>query len=240
MYHYKRIIETPNAIEIEYYQSIRPVGKKFVGRGINKNLTSEKQAKANKIRTIKKWVRIINCNFTHKDWWCRFSAPFGTYTNEKDFKKAVSNFFKRIQRACKKLNIEFKYIGFIECGKLGKNWHLHIILSDEVRQIAYNCWYYKDGGTNFENLWHNGNVKELAKYIRKDVTGSKRLMNSRNLKRPKVKVKPTSKRELLKLEREQVPPAPKGYYYVEDEFEKYISDVTGARFYFKFQKVTKE
>ncbi len=237
MFHYKRIIKTPHSYEIEYYWSIRPVGKKYSGRGINRNLTSEKQKIANNLRTARKWERIIDCNFSAKDWWCRFSAPYGTYTCEKKFKQEINNFFERIKRRCKKLGVIFKYIGFIECGKRGKNWHLHIILSDEVRQIAYDCWRYKDGGTNFTNLWHKGNYKKLAEYIRKDVAGSKRMLASRNLARPVIKVKPTSKKELAKLEREQIPPAPKGFYYVEDEFEKYISDITGARYYFKFRKI---
>lgn len=249
MYPYKRVITTPSAIEIEYYWSIRPVGKKFAGRGINKNLSPEKQKKANQIRTMKKWTRIIDCNFCSDDYWCRFSAPFGTFTNEQYFRKEVSNWIKRIKRRCDKQNIELKYIGFIECGKLGKNWHIHIILSKSVRQIAYDCWHYQDGGCNFTPLWHNGNYQALAKYIRKDITepdapeyetAKKRMMASRNLTRPKETVKPATKKELKKLSRGNVVDAPKGYVYVEDEFEKYVSDVTGAKYYFKFRRIEQQ
>lgn len=238
MYTYKRIIKCPNSIEIEIYQTIRNPGKNYGGRGINRNLTKQKQKTANEIRTTKKWERIIDCNFDKTSWFCRFSAPFGTFDDEKKFLKEIKNFFDRIKRRCKKKNIEFRYIGFRECGKLGKNWHMHIILSDEVMKIAKECWKYKDGGMNFTPLYSSGNYEKLADYIHKDVAGQKRMMASRNLNRPEVTVKPATRLEIRRLERGELIKPPKGYYFCKDEFASYINDICGASYYFKFKPIT--
>lgn len=83
-----------------------------------------------------------------------------------------------------------KYIAFIECGKSGKNWHIHIIVSKEDRELLSEQWPYENG-QNFTPLYKNENFKKLAEYITKDLTGKedvdaaqKRMMTSRNLKKP--------------------------------------------------------
>lgn len=83
-----------------------------------------------------------------------------------------------------------KYIGFIECGKSGKNWHIHIIISKEDRELLFEQWPY-ESGQNFTPLYKNENFKKLAEYITKDLTGKedvdaaqKRMMTSRNLTKP--------------------------------------------------------
>lgn len=45
-----------------------------------------------------------------------------------------------------------------------------------------------ENGINFTPLYQDGNYADLAKYIRKDVNGKKRLKTSRNLNKPEVKV----------------------------------------------------
>lgn len=157
----------------------------------------------------------------------------------------VQNFFKRIARECKKRGIVFKYIGFRECGKLGKNWHLHIILSKEVAGIAKSKWYYRNGGINFSPLWDNHSYEALAKYIRKDVTdeeseqypAKKRMMASRNLDRPKVVVKKCTRRELRKLQRGEYLDAPEGFCLDSDKLDMNINDITGASWYFRYRKI---
>lgn len=49
------------------------------------------------------------------------------------------------------------------------------------------CWPWKNG-INFTPLYKGGNYADLAKYIRKDVSGKKRLKTSRNLTKPEIKV----------------------------------------------------
>lgn len=235
MYIYKRIIKCPHTVEVEYYSSIRKVGKNYGGRGVNRNLTPAKQKAANEIRAVKNYMRVIDCNFCERDWFCRFSAPFGTFCDETEFMKHVRNFFERIKRRAAKEGVAFKYIGFRECGKLGKNWHMHIILSDEIVKIAKDCWYFKDGGMNFEPLYASHSYERLAAYIRKDISGQKRMMTSRNLSRPQVEVKRCSRKELRQLEKGDKPTAPDGFVYDEDESYCLMSDVTGCSWYLKYR-----
>ena len=232
MYIYKRTIKSGQMIEIEYYKSFRKVGKNYGGRACNKSKSPQKQKIANKLRAVKTAQRIINCNWGVGDWWCRFSAPYGTFDTEQEFRRCVSNWFVRIKRRCKKQGIDFKYYGFIECGKSGKNWHIHIILSDEIRKIAQDCWQYKNG-MDFRPLYEQGNFEALATYIQKDSNGEKRMMSSRNLKRPEIKIREAGKREIRKLERGEIIKIPEGYYISKDDDNYNYNDITGASWYFK-------
>ena len=236
---YKRRIISGDIIEYEYYKSIKPIGKNYGGRLSKKSRTPEKLKKANQMRAIKNIQRLILCNYTPgEDWWCRFSAPFGTFTTEEDFRREVGNWLRRIKTRLKKDDIKLKYIAFIECGILGKNWHIHIILEDAVRKVAQECWNYKDG-MNFTPLYQRGNFEALADYIRKDVKGKKRIMTSRNLQKPEIKVFEAKKRELRKLERGEMIKIPEGYYLLKDDPEYNLNDITGASWYFAFRKLDK-
>lgn len=239
MHWYKRIIKCKNYTEVEVYSCFREVGKNYGGRGVNRSLTSEKQKAANAIRNTKKWSRIIDCNFDEQDYWCRFSAPYGTFCDEKSFLRCINSFFQRIKRRTSKLGVAFKYIGFRECGVNGKNWHMHIVLSREVFEIIQKdkLWKWPNGGINITPLYTDGEFEKLAAYIRKDIKGDKRLMASRNLERPVVTVKKVTRRQLKQLEKNMTMEPPKGFYLSKDEQFKEINDVTGAKYYFKFRKL---
>jgi hypothetical protein len=222
-------------VEVEIYNSIREVGKNYGGRGVNKKLSPQKQRIANEIRTTRKWEQIIDCNFCEEDFFCRFSAPYGTFCEEKAFRREVNNFFKRIKRRCVKCGIPLKYIGFIECGKSGKNWHMHVILSKQVSELARACWHFPNGGINLTPLWQNHSYEKLADYIHKDVAGQKRMMASRNLARPVVEVRKCTRREVRKIERGEYMEPPAGFYLVKDDPLRNLNDITGASYYFKFR-----
>nr|DAV37849.1 MAG TPA: replication protein A [Caudoviricetes sp.] len=230
MFTYKAEIKSGPLLEVKYYKSFRKRNKKNLARQINQSRTNEKQVRANRIRGEQHTQRLILCNFSEGDWFARFSAPFGKFT-EDEFERVVSNFFKRVKRRTDKKQIKFKYIGYCECGKLGKNWHLHIVIENCVREILMECWPWKNG-INFTPLYQDGNYADLAKYIRKDVNGKKRLKTSRNLAKPDVKVIEGKKREYRKLERGEALPCPEGYYFYKDEM--WINDYTGASFYFTY------
>lgn len=230
MYKYKCEIQSGPLLEIKYYNSLRKRDKKKLSRSISRAVTSERMAQANRIRGEQNTQRLILTNFKQGDWWARFSAPYQNFT-EEEFEKIVSNFFKRIKYHAKKQGIEFKYIGFCECGKRGGNWHLHIVIEDCVKDIALKAWKFKNG-INLTPLYSEGNFSDLAKYIRKDVSGTKRLKTSRNLKKPTVKVTEGKKREFKKLERGESIQIPEGYYLYKDE--KWVNDFTGASYHFEF------
>ncbi|WP_337565513.1 hypothetical protein [Ruminococcus sp.] len=233
MFTYKCEIQSGPMLEIKYYQSLRKRNKKNMSRSINRAITSEKMAQANRIRGEQHTQRLILANFKQGDWWVRFSAPYKNFT-EEEFEKIVSNFFKRIKYHAKKQGVQFKYIGFCECGKRGGNWHLHIIIEDCIKDIALKMWKWSNG-INLTPLYEDGNFADLAKYIRKDVTGTKRLKTSRNLTKPTVTVIEGKKREFKKLEKGEALPIPQGYYLVRDDV--WVNDFTGANYHFVFMQL---
>lgn len=234
MYFYKQEIKSGPLLEVKYYKSLRKRNLKNIGRSTKKGLSPDKLKKANKIRAEKNAQRLILCNFEPGDWFMRFSAPYHEWTEGK-FEQEVKNFFRRIKTRCKKLNIDFKYIGFAECGKLGKNWHLHICIQKEVMEIAKDCWRYPEG-INLTPMYQDGNFEKLANYIHKDVCGKKRLKTSRNLTKPEIKSTKSNKKILRKLEQgdacEVLTEYEKEYRIVSDE--RVDNDYTGANFYFEF------
>lgn len=233
MYNYKRTITSGDMVEYEYYRSIKKIGKNYGGRSTRRGVSPQKQKILNNIRAEKNMQRLMLTNYNEGDWFARFSAPFGTFEDEEQFRREIRNWFDRIRYRCAKLKIDFKYIAFIECGKLGKNWHIHIMLNDEVRAIAQECWNYKTG-MNFTPLYKNGNFEKLARYIRKDVHGEKRIMTSRNLVKPIVEIREAKKKEIRKLERGEMVEIPEGYYLVKDNNNYNYNDITGATWYFAF------
>jgi hypothetical protein len=233
MFIYKRTIKSGEMIEVEYYKSFRQVGKNYGGRRINNHsLTPEKQKLANKIRAVKNIQRKIHCNFKVRDYFVRFSCPYAQMTEEK-FEKVVSKFLRKMRDKLRAQGKKFKYIGFCECGKSGKNWHMHIVIERDVLELAMDLWEF-DGGVNFTPLYKRGNFEALAEYITKDVNGAKRMKTSRGLNQPEVNVKEAGKRELKKLENGEMIKIPEGYYLVNDETTDEWNYVTGASWNFVF------
>lgn len=228
MFTYKRTIKSGPVIEVEYYQSIRKRNKKNVARGTRQTLSSEKQKQANIINGIKRTQRYILENFKPGDWWVKFG--FKDSVTEEEANRQVNNFLRRYKYYLQKQGKEFKYIGILECGVKNSNWHLHLVIEKTDFNELNKIW--GNGGIYVEPLFAEGNFYELAKYIRKDVNGKKRLKQSRNLKEPDVTVKEVGKREVRKLERGELIQIPQGYYLVEDSF--YENEFTGTRYNFIF------
>ena len=186
MFTYKRTIKSGPLTEIEYYRSFRKIGKNYGGRKINQSLTPEKQKRANRMRAIKNMQRLILCNFTSGDYFVRLSVPRAELTEDK-FEKIASKWKRKMRDAFRKIGKKFKYISFTECGKLGKNWHMHIIVEREALEFVEKYWEYD--GINFTALYTSGYYEKLAEYISKDVAGEKRIRTARCLKKPDVTVK---------------------------------------------------
>lgn len=235
MYIYKATIKSGPMLEIKYYKSFRKRNKKNITRGRNTSRSNEKMKNANRIRAELNTQRLILCNFKPGDIFARFSAPYEKFT-EQEFERVVKNFFRRVKTKAKKKNKEFKYIGYCECGKRGGNWHLHIIIENSIREIAESCWQWKNG-VNYTPLYQDGNFKDLAKYIRKDVSGTKRLKTSRNLDKPIITVEEGKKREYKKIENGEMIETPYGYYFVKDSIFNYY-DFTGASYNFSFMQMS--
>lgn len=231
MFIYKRIIKSGDMLEYEFYKSFRQIGKNYGGRCNNHSLTPEKQKIANKIRAVKNIQRKILQNFSSGDYFARFSCPYMDMTEEQ-FERIVQKFLRKLRDKLRKLGKKFKYIGFCECGKREKNWHLHIIIERDVMELAQEYWQYS--GMNFTPLYKRGNFAALAEYITKDVSGKKRMKMSRGLLSSEVIVKEAGKREIKKLENGEMIAIPKGYYLVKDETEIEWNYVMGAAWSFVF------
>jgi hypothetical protein len=233
---YKAVIQSGPLCEIKYYKSFRQRGLKHIARSVKQALSSVKQAERNQISGQQNTQRLILCNFKKGDWWVRFSAPYQNFT-EEEFEKEVANFFRRVKYHAKKKGLDFKYIGFSECGKRGGNWHLHIVIENSIIETAMKCWKWENG-INLTPLYLDGNFKDLAKYVRKDVVGTKRLKTSRNLTKPTVDIS-RAKKEYKKVERTGCPvEIPQGYYQLTDDTQILVNDFTGAVYSFAFMQLT--
>ncbi len=227
MHYYKRTVTSGDMVEIEVYKSIRPRNKKNVGRSVNVNLTPEKQKAANELRAIRQARRIIAANFRPGDMWVRFS--FRDDMTEEEVDKCINRFWRRVKYYRDKHGLsEMKAYGVIECGKRGKRWHYHTVLNKMSIEVLEELWGY--GWVCLKSLYSEGMFKDLAKYMRKDEVGKRKIKRTRNLVPPKEKVVELGRRKVREFETGAVPEVPEGYYLSDAEYT--YNDLTGtaARF----------
>lgn len=227
MYYYKRTITSGDMVEIEVYKSVRKRNKKNVGRSVNVNLTPEKQKAANELRAIKSARRIIANNFIPGDMWLRYS--FRDDMSEEEADKLVNNYLRRVKYYRQKHGLsELKFYGVLECGKRGKRWHFHVVMNKMSFEVIEKLWGY--GWVALKSLYSDGQYKDLAKYLRKDEVGKRKIKRSRNLEEPKEKVVELGKKKIKEIESGVVPEIPEGYYLAEAEHT--YNDLTGTSFTF--------
>lgn len=166
------------------------------------------QKNLNNKNAKKKIVRLINTNFTKDDLMVSL-----TYDNEhlpslEEARRDIQNYIKRIKRYRKKIGMcDLKYIYVIEFeDKPSKKTrvHHHIIMNSMDRNIAEDLW--GKGYANADRLQPNDfGLEGVARYIAKDLDGSRRWSSSRNLKQPKVTKSRTklSKRKVENLAKSQ-------------------------------------
>ena len=228
MFYYKKTITSGRMIEVEIYRSIKKRDKKSVGRNFKQNVTPEKMKAANDIRAKKKCRRTIAANFIPGD--CYLTFTFFEDLTEEEANRLIDNFLRRLRYYRRRHGMdELKFIGCIECGKRGKRWHGHFVVNKIALEVVTELWG-KNGRVYCEALYEDGGFKDLANYIRKDVTGKKRLKQSRNLKQPTEVVKEMKKKEVREIESGVVPEIPAGYYIA--DIEQSYNDVTGTSFVF--------
>ncbi len=220
---YRRKIKAGDVYEVEEFYSPRTIGKKYE-RGRRENLTTEEQAKRNLAMARKGLTRLINANFTGKDYFVLLT--YGMDVTVEEAKKEFSRFRDRLSRFRKKNGFsDLKYIAVIETQGKKQRVHHHVIMN------AFGELSMKDAQEILEEKWGRGTVlikhlhknqpdNRLATYITKEniKKGAKRWSSSRNLEKPKIdieRVKETKKKMPLR--------PPKGYQVVmstEDFFEE--------------------
>lgn len=190
IYREKRIY-AGKILEVEVYP-ITIQDKKKKRRDKEKE-SLQKQKNLNDKNARKHLIRLINANFTNKD-----LAVHLTYSdknlpkNDKEAKRDVANYMRRLKHYRKKNNLEpLKYIAVIEYKnqESGKRvrLHHHIIINDMDRDVVEELW--GKGWVNADRLQENEyGYEALGRYISKDPKGNKRWTQSKNLKKPIIKV----------------------------------------------------
>ena len=181
-----------NRIPCGHYMDVQifPVFPVASRRGKKKKPTSAIQERLNEENALKELVRIIQLNFTNKDY-----AIHLTYDNdalpesEEEAKRDVQNFMRRLKRhyiktgAAQKAS-DLKYIWVTEKGEKSARLHHHLITSgggdrNEIERI----WKKGYCQTKLLRFTKNG-LAGLAHYIIKQPLYFRRWNSSKNLLRP--------------------------------------------------------
>lgn len=149
------------------------------------------QRNLNNKNTIKKLIRLMNCNFTDKDIMCTFTYDDAHLpSNVKKAQRDMVNYLRRLKTYVKKHNLpELKYIYVTEYSEEKKiRVHHHLVINFADRDIAEKYW---KGGARTQSRRLQPDefgLEGLARYITKDPKGTKRYTCSQNLKKPIVTV----------------------------------------------------
>lgn len=223
---YRKKIWAGDVYEVEEFYSPRTIGKKYE-RGHRENLTSEEQQKRNLAIARKGLTRIINANFSGRDYFVLLTHD--GIVSVEEAKKERSNFFKRLKRYRKANGFsDLKYISVIE--ERGRVHH-HMILNcfeglnmKDALEILQGIW--GKGLVKIKHLYQNQKDTRLASYITKENIrkGAKRWSSSRNLEQPKVKVE-----EVKETKRKTNLKPPKGYQLIMHT-EDYFAEIGWVRY----------
>lgn len=239
---YRKKIWAGDIYEVEEFYSPRTIGKKYE-RLLRGNLTSEEQQKRNLELARKKLTRTINANFGADDYFLTL-----TYDGKIDIdtaKRKIANFFRRLKRWRFKNNqSELKYISVLETkGRC----HHHVILNGltdfsmkEAWEILFELW--GEGYIFLKRLKKSQEDTRLASYITKEniKKNAKRWSQSRNLKKPKVKIE-----EVPEIKTHRTLKVPKNYtrllytenYFAEVGWVRYLKAIRlGGEDYGEFIK----
>lgn len=189
--------------------------------------TREAVMKNNDRVAVKELTRLMNSNFHPGDWHITLTYE-GAEPSEKEARKELRNFIRRMGREYEKTGREFKWIAVTEY----KNHriHHHIVMSYIEDQVVRRQW--KRGYIRgFSALDRSRNYRKLAEYFVKETTKTmrepgnetkRRWSSSRNLIRPIVKREVVQAKALY-----EQPKAFKGYEIDADSIRRYEHPYTG-------------
>lgn len=185
-----KTIKSGTLLEVEAYPLLPRAASKAVRR---MEVSKEAIAAHNQIAAEKRIVRLVETNFTGKDWYFTATIEGDKLPTLDEMQKMVGNFIGRINYRRKKLGLgNAKYIYVIEGyeeGSRQKRLHFHMIIDGGLsRETLREIW--GRGRTKCDELdpkSYNGLIN-LAKYMVKDPRGRKRWVPSKNLKQPIVTI----------------------------------------------------
>lgn len=200
---YKYMIKTIKSgpvMEVELYPLWET--KNDVPR-IKKGKSREAQINLNNKNARKTITRLLNTNFTKDDLMISLTYDSEHLPTEDEARRDIQNYIKRIKRYRKRNGLpELKYLYVIEfSNKPSKKIrvHHHIVMNCMDRDKAEELW--GKGFANTRRLEPNDfGLEGVARYIAKDLQGSRRWSRSRNLKQPKI-TKCSTRLTLRKVEK---------------------------------------
>lgn len=211
---------------IIYRERMKRIVEKGKKRAPKSQPTSEKVWQNNLRYSIFKLTLILNANFKPGD-----LLLLLTYENEPEKEKAavyLRNFFRSVQRKCKKEGIDFKRVAVTE--RRGTRLHHHIVCNNIPMRIIKESWPH--GRIFHKPLWDYPNYADLASYLLKQAAklymedgdiSKKRYTTSRNIVIPEgIEV------EVNRGDIEAEPKPLKGYQIDEDSVQIYENEITGS------------
>lgn len=220
---YKRKVwNTPNGRVVEEYHSGKrpPPG----GRAEKKKATPEQMARANQRAKERNTQILIMANFSVDDYFSTLTFRIELRPEDmKECKKQFAKMIRKVKREYESLGHELKWIRTIEKGPRG-GWHIHLIVNriEGTDIILRRAWGY--GGVVNSLLYLEGGFKKLAEYMAKEPEkGESSFSSSRNLIRPKAKIKEMSGKTFYRR-RIRVPA---GYYLDKESMYEGINAYTG-------------
>ncbi|NFL86825.1 hypothetical protein FDB24_11365 [Clostridium botulinum] len=189
-----KTITSGDIVESEIYPTWK--NRNDMPRGKRKNKQRAAQKNLNDKNTKKKIVRLVNTNFTNNDVMVTLTYDDKHLPNEEEARKDIQNYIRKLRRYRRKEGLsELKYIYVIEFKKEEEKSkkirvHHHMIINKMDRDIIEKLW--GKGYANAKRLQSDEfGLEGMARYIAKDLKGSRRWSASRNLKQPKITVSKT-------------------------------------------------
>lgn len=182
----RRTITAGEYREVEIYPLYRTLKAK---RSANFTLTKEAQQKVNARNSAKHVMRMAHANFVAgRDLFLTLTYWGVKAPTLERAKKDIRNYLKAIRRARKRQGLPpLKYIYVIQFEEDGREVrvHHHLIMSEMDRDEAEHLW--NKGRAQSDRLKPDDQgLAALAEYITRSKRGNKRVVMSRNLKKPTV------------------------------------------------------
>ena len=159
--------------------------------------------------------------------------------DEKESKKEINKFMRKLRYRFQKMKKAFKWI--LSTEYMASAIHHHLIVNNpegmNVMKIINECW--TKGHPSFKALYEDGNYAALADYVVKEAKGRVKKTAytcSRNLQEPKVTRTVVSANSWAKE-----PKAQKGYVVDKTSICMGISDITGYPYqYYSMYRIDKD
>lgn len=228
MHCHKKVIVSGAVTEIEYYQTLKPVGVHYP-RAKNFRKSSELQQKINQINREKHFERLINCNFRPRDLYITLTYEQEPGTEEQA-NKDLENYIRR--RLKKKNGAAMRYLAQTEL--IGVRMHHHMIVNRMSKDLLEELWEQVGGHIKIEPLYQHKDYAKLARYLCKERKRGKTLHQSKGLQQPVITTKRPTKAEMRAIRAGGKMSAPDVPGAICTDWQVKANDFTGLSYYARY------